>query len=52
MVITSFKAQTTNIDYYKPTTKNHEVLYLSLYLFLGVKEFDAITLKIVNKRTN
>ena len=52
MAITSFKAQTTKINYYKPVTISHVVLYLSLYRFLGVKEFDAVTLKIVNKRRN
>ena len=49
MVVMSFKAQTTKIDYYykKPCTV---VLYSSLYWFPDGKEFDAVTLKIANKR--
>ena len=50
MVITTFKAQTTKIDYYKPVTKTHGVLLLPLSWFLDVKEFDAVTLKILSKR--
>ena len=49
MIIMSFKAKTTQIDYYKLVTKSHVVLYLSLYWFLDVKEFDGVTLKILIK---
>ena len=52
MVFTPFKAQTSIIDYYNWSIVGALVLYLSLHRFINVKEFDAVTLKIVNKRRN
>ena len=55
MFIVSFKAQKTKTDCYELSIfgarhKSNVVLYLSLNWLLDGKKFDAITLKILNKR--
>ena len=42
--------QSSNNKNFKPVTKSHVILYSSFYWFLHVKEFDVVTLRIVNKR--
>ena len=51
MVITSFKAQTSKIDYCNWSIFGavHKNFILSLYWFLDEKEFDAVSLKMLNK---
>ena len=50
MFVTSFKAQTTKIDYYNWSIFG--AVTKSIILALDVKAFDVVTSKIVNKRSN